>query len=201
MFSLSKAAERERRRHGFGVRNIFQRRKEFGACTIILRNSFVFLDIIDQTQSFVGYILSPESGFLTSLPWSSVFSPSALPLLIDWLFSCGRFKAMPVSESTHYSASLPFHSQEWSISNFPCSLTTKYYITQYKELGFRWKMTTLPILTNSLIHFSLKVGRMHFLNLGVKGLNKRAVLYSTCGALWSQLRHYARSDWLFYRPR
>ena len=34
----------------------------------------------------------------------------------------------------------------------------------------RWRMIILPILTTSLIHFSLKVERMYFLNLGVKEL-------------------------------
>ena len=42
------------------------------------------------------------------------------------------------------SSYYPFHSQEWSISNFPCSLTRKISL-------FRWKMITLPILTTSLI--------------------------------------------------
>ena len=35
---------------------------------------------------------------------------------------------------------------------------------------FGWKMIMLPILTASLIHFVFLVGRMYFLNMGVKGL-------------------------------
>ena len=67
-----------------------------------------------------------------------------------------------------------FHSQEWPISSFVCSLTT--YITSHsmKNLAFRSllrrKMIILPILTTSLIHFWKGWGqRMYFLNLGVKG--------------------------------
>ena len=33
---------------------------------------------------------------------------------------------------------LPFHSQARSIPNFSYSLTEKYCITQYEELGFSW---------------------------------------------------------------
>ena len=79
----------------------------------------------------------------------------------------------------------PFHSQEWSISNFPCSLTRDITSHSMKNLAFhsllRWKVITLPILTTSLIHLSLKafqrerVWRMSFLNLGVKGFNLRAI--------------------------
>ena len=43
-----------------------------------------------------------------------------------------------------------------------------------KNLAFhnllKLKMIILPILTASLIHFQCKVGRIYFLNLGVKGL-------------------------------
>ena len=72
--------------------------------------------------------------------------------------------------SEHFN---PFSSQEWSISNFPCSLTRD--ITSHHTVWgiwlhslLRWKMIILPILTTSLIHISLKaVGRMYFLNLAV----------------------------------
>ena len=55
----------------------------------------------------------------------------------------------------------PFHSQEWSFSNFPCSLTRNITSHSMKNaLVFhsllRWKMITLPILTTSLTCFSLK---------------------------------------------
>ena len=54
----------------------------------------------------------------------------------------------------------PFHSQEQSnISNFSCSLTSNIASHSMKKLAFhsllRWKMIILPILTTSLIHFSL----------------------------------------------
>ena len=70
---------------------------------------------------------------------------------------------------------LPFHSQEWSISDFPCCLTRNITWHSMKNLAFqsllRWKMIILLILTTSLIHLSaLKVGRVYFVNLGEKGL-------------------------------
>ena len=64
----------------------------------------------------------------------------------------------------------PFHSQEWSISNFSCSLTRNSTSHSMKNLAFhsllRWKVVTLPILTASLIHLSQEVGRMYFFGLG-----------------------------------
>ena len=64
--------------------------------------------------------------------------------------------------------------QEWSISNFPCSPTRNIPSCSMENLAFhsllRWKMIILPILTTSLIHFPLKVGRMYFWDLEVKGL-------------------------------
>ena len=46
---------------------------------------------------------------------------------------------------------------QWSISNFPCSLTRNITPRSMKKLAFhsllRWKMIMLPILTTSLIHF------------------------------------------------
>ena len=69
--------------------------------------------------------------------------------------------------TTGFVALAVYHSQEWSVSNFPCFLTRN--ITQYsvENLAFhslhRWKMIILPILTPSLIHFSSKVGRMYYL--------------------------------------
>ena len=50
----------------------------------------------------------------------------------------------------------PFHSQEWSISNFSCSLTITIAPHSMENLAFhsslRWMMAILPILTTSLIH-------------------------------------------------
>ena len=50
---------------------------------------------------------------------------------------------------------LPFHSREWSISNFTYSLTRNMTSHSMKNLAFhsllRWKMFILPILTTSLI--------------------------------------------------
>ena len=52
------------------------------------------------------------------------------------------------------------HFQEWSMSNFPCSLTRSITSHSMENLAFhslrRWQMIILPILTTSLIHISLK---------------------------------------------
>ena len=53
----------------------------------------------------------------------------------------------------------PFYSPEWSITNFPCSLTRN--ITSHNmNLAFysllRWKIIVLPFLTTLLVHSSLK---------------------------------------------
>ena len=52
------------------------------------------------------------------------------------------------------------HSKEWSMSNFPCSLTRNITSHSMKNLAFhtllRRRMITQTILTTSLIHFSLK---------------------------------------------
>ena len=58
----------------------------------------------------------------------------------------------------------PFHSQEWSISNFPCSLTRNITSHSMKNLAFhsllRWKMIMLPILPFSHV-FDLGSGRVN----------------------------------------
>ena len=50
--------------------------------------------------------------------------------------------------------------QEWSISNFSCSLTRNITSHSMKNLAFhsllRWKMIILPILTTSRMHFCSK---------------------------------------------
>ena len=54
----------------------------------------------------------------------------------------------------------PLERREWSISNFPCSLTRNITSHSMENLAFpsllRWKMIIRPILTTSLIHFFLK---------------------------------------------
>ena len=71
---------------------------------------------------------------------------------------------------SHYNTSLDhapclsstqlFHFQESSNSHLPCSLTRNITSHSMKNLAFhsllRWKIIILPILTTSLIHFSLK---------------------------------------------
>ena len=46
----------------------------------------------------------------------------------------------------------PFHSQEWSMSNFPCSPTRNIASHSMENLAFhsvfRWKIITIPIINN-----------------------------------------------------
>ena len=86
------------------------------------------------------------------------------------------------------------HSQEWSMSNFPCSTTRNIPSHSMENLAFYslfiWELIILMILTTSLVHFSfkerenvlfglgserVKVGRMYSLNVGVK-------LWTLCAA-------------------
>ena len=73
----------------------------------------------------------------------------------------------------------PFYSQEWSISNFSCSLTrniTAYSMEKWRTWLFIAYSDERWFYQFSLHHlyFSLwEVGRMSFWSLGVEGLNKR----------------------------
>ena len=68
----------------------------------------------------------------------------------------------------------PFHSQEWSISNFPCSLTRNITLPSMKNLAFhrllRWKMIILLILATSLI-FSFRGWENARFELGSERVN------------------------------
>ena len=73
-------------------------------------------------------------------------------LVIDFQYqSINWYRSLSIS---------PFHSQEWSISNLPCSLSRNITSHNMENLVFhsllRWKMIILSILTTSLKHFSLK---------------------------------------------
>ena len=66
----------------------------------------------------------------------------------------------------------PFHSQVWSISNFPCTLTKNIMSHSMTNLAFH-SLLRLKIIYYQFYFthtFSLQVGRMYFLNLGVQGL-------------------------------
>ena len=82
-----------------------------------------------------------------------VITAATLSPLQSLLVGCPTFKSAVLSH-------LFSQSQEWSISNFPCSLTRKITSHSMKNLALhsllRSKMIILPILTTSLIHFSLK---------------------------------------------
>ena len=75
--------------------------------------------------------------------------------------SCNRTVNMVRKNAPHkWKFTYPFHSQEWSISNFPCSVTRDITSHSMKNLAFhsllRRNMIMLSILTTSLIHSSLK---------------------------------------------
>ena len=75
------------------------------------------------------------------------------------------------------------HASWWSISNFSCSLTINTTSHSMKNSAFHrllgWKMIRLPNYHFLPYTFLFKtVGRMYFLNLGVKGLN---VAHLLCG--------------------
>ena len=87
----------------------------------------------------------------------------------------------------------PFTLKSNQFQIFPCSLTRNIITQSMKNLVFhsllRWKIVILPILTTSYIHFLLrKVGRMYFLNLGVRGLSNLHVWSRS----WSPLSVHSR---------
>ena len=55
-----------------------------------------------------------------------------------WTVSCSVVLSGKSVSATCFPMSWPFHSQEWSISNFSCSLTRNItsHSAQYEELGF-----------------------------------------------------------------
>ena len=71
-------------------------------------------------------------------------------------------------------SSQPFHSQEWSISNFSCSLTKYTTSHSLENVAFHslliWEMIILPILTTSYIRYSLgRLGECTFWTWEWKG--------------------------------
>ena len=119
---------------------------------------------------------------------SSQFQPAGhyqdLHTSANILFSACRIFSSPFVRCIFFSSMLPFHSQERSISDFLCSLTRNITSHSMKNLAFhsllRWKMIILPILTTSLIHFSVNVcENACFLSLRVEGL-KRSLRFAVC---------------------
>ena len=110
----------------------------------------------------------------------------------------------------HWSP-VPFHSQEWSTSNFPCSLTRNITSHSMGNLTshslLRWKIILLPILTTSLIHFSLKGWKNVFFDLGSEEINRLSTLKSSRSRIlhdWSYLQLPAPTgnlDWDWVRVR
>ena len=86
-----------------------------------------------------------------------------------------------------FKINLTLHSQKWSISNFSYSLTRNITSHSMKNLAFhsllRWKMnyTPEPILTTSLIHFSLgRLGECTFWTWQWKCLTSTVSQFSHC---------------------
>ena len=81
----------------------------------------------------------------------------------------------------------PFHSQEWSISNFPCSLTRNVtwrpgQMPNSSQLEPSYKIKTCTvILTISLIHFSLEGWENVLFELGSERVNCKL------GSRWLEL--------------
>ena len=78
------------------------------------------------------------------------------PKLRKLVETCGENSGPGCSKSAQVN-----HSQEWSISNFSCSLTRNIASHSMENLAFqsllRWRMIIiLPILTTSLIQLCLK---------------------------------------------
>ena len=73
---------------------------------------------------------------------------------------------------------------------FLLQLHQKYNITQYEELGFqsllRRKMIILPILTTSLIHFSLKCWENIILELGGERAKTVRSRYRNAFSVWAR---------------
>ena len=76
---------------------------------------------------------------------------------LAWQWERQLTRSQQTAENLHETFSLLFHSQEWSISNFPCSLTRNITPQSMENLAFhrllRWKIIILPILITSHIHF------------------------------------------------
>ena len=89
------------------------------------------------------------------------------PTADSWLMSRSGNQLVKVT--------LTFNYQEWSISNFPCSLTGNITPYSMENLAFysllRWKTIILTILTTLLIYFSLKVWENVLFELGSERVN------------------------------
>ena len=117
---------------------------------------------LTQSIEYLGLAVSPSSKSIGSISNSSSSSDWYCPLELEHASISQRQKNGRYPAVTQ----LPFHFQEWSISNFSCSLTRNVTSQSVKNLAFhssvRWKMIIL--LTNSHYHlynYLEKVGRMY----------------------------------------
>ena len=75
-----------------------------------------------------------------------------------------------------------FHSQEWLISNFPCSAASPEILHTYSDES----MIIVPILTTSLTHFSFrKLGVCTVFELGSERVKRLTFALSASFLAWS----------------
>ena len=122
----------------------------------------------------------PPKPILLHLPCTLLSYPRALPALVGKMRSYRATNAVRLighrSRRGKRCSVNPFHSQERSISNFPCMQShKKYNITHYEELGFSWLTqmkdnytTNSHNLTNTFLF--KRLGEFYSLISGVKGL-------------------------------
>ena len=106
----------------------------------------------------------------------------ACPSALRFVFFSRKRRTLPLPLLPHLPrSSSSFHSQKWSILNFPCSLTSNITSHSMENMAFHsllgWKMIipyqfSLPYLYTA----PYKVGRTYFWNLGVKVLNTPQLL-------------------------
>ena len=151
---------------GEGGRHLAQTRPSRASKTERLANTCL---IFRLSQGLLSRIVELRAEVCLRLDWASGRRFLTPCILIEpgWLLS-GQ-----VAWRVIWNLHLPFYSQKWSISNYPCSLTRKYKHIVWTRLfvAYAQMITLLPILTTSHIYIFLfeLVGRMYFLSLGLKG--------------------------------
>ena len=101
----------------------------------------------------------------------------------SWMkLQCGIFSVR------HCNLVQTFHSQEWLISNFPCSFTRSNTWHSMKNLAFhrllRWKMIILSILTTSLLF-----------ELGIERVNEIVRFCTPRSGYWMFTQEHSTSCW------
>ena len=139
--------------------NIFSRTASFPPCKIRLSfEHFVAAFPATRRQQ----IKFPSLAILFCIPHGQVFSGLSCRRVLCCRFE--RCESGTIAGLSSVSRAFLYiknycRPQEWSISNFSCSLTRNIMSHSMKNLAFHsllsWKMMRLPILIISLIHYSL----------------------------------------------